>query len=189
MRGWCFVGSCSSAFSAVANASVTTHSSWPVIPFLGISALPHDPALKHITVRSKEKPAGVNRLARPPRSLFRPHWPRRCRAWLRIPVFQMTAALARCPSARDSRSAVGRGLPGVRSARVRAVANVASEFSVQKVPPLFCATDRTRPNLGGSLGLVVSIKAFRQRANSEPCIRLYHLKLVRLFAAVLGLGS
>jgi hypothetical protein len=36
VRGWCFSGSCSSAMIAVANASVTTHSSWPVIPFLGI---------------------------------------------------------------------------------------------------------------------------------------------------------
>jgi hypothetical protein len=38
--GWCFGGSCSSATNAVANASVTTHSSWPVIPFLGISPSP-----------------------------------------------------------------------------------------------------------------------------------------------------
>ena len=41
-RGWCFAGSCSSATSAVASASVITHSSWPVIPFfdiLRISAL------------------------------------------------------------------------------------------------------------------------------------------------------
>src|SRR6266851_7472548 len=58
VRGWCCGGSCSNAISAVANASVTTHSSWPVIPFLGISPLPHDPALKHITIQSKEKPAG-----------------------------------------------------------------------------------------------------------------------------------
>src|ERR1700682_2381014 len=36
VRGWCFGGSCSSATSAVAKASVTTHSSRPVIPFLGI---------------------------------------------------------------------------------------------------------------------------------------------------------
>src|SRR6266403_1878598 len=41
-RGWCCGGSCSSATSAVANASVITHSSWPVIPFLGIGPLPHD---------------------------------------------------------------------------------------------------------------------------------------------------
>src|ERR1700704_2497773 len=40
MRGWCFAGSCSSATSAVANASVTTHSSWPVIPFFGIRSSP-----------------------------------------------------------------------------------------------------------------------------------------------------
>src|SRR6266404_8191669 len=39
-RGWCFGGSCSSATSAVANASVTTHSSWPVIPFFGIRSSP-----------------------------------------------------------------------------------------------------------------------------------------------------
>jgi hypothetical protein len=31
-------GNCSSAISAVANASVITHSSWPVIPFLGIES-------------------------------------------------------------------------------------------------------------------------------------------------------
>src|SRR5665647_74309 len=36
VRGWCFAGSCSSATSAVARASVITHSSWPVIPFFGI---------------------------------------------------------------------------------------------------------------------------------------------------------
>ena len=37
----CWVGSsCSSAISAVANASVTTHSSWPVIPFFGMRT-PH----------------------------------------------------------------------------------------------------------------------------------------------------
>src|ERR1700738_2265229 len=39
VRGWCFGGSCSSAIGAVANASVTTHSSWPVIPFLGIQTV------------------------------------------------------------------------------------------------------------------------------------------------------
>ena len=34
----CWVGSsCSSATSAVASASVTTHSSWPVIPFFGMA--------------------------------------------------------------------------------------------------------------------------------------------------------
>jgi hypothetical protein len=37
--------------------------------------------------------------------------------------------------------------------------------------------------------LVISIKAFGQRANSEPRIRLHYLKLVRLFAAVLSSGS
>ena len=31
--GWCFGGSCSSATSAVAKASVMPHPSWPVIPF------------------------------------------------------------------------------------------------------------------------------------------------------------
>src|SRR5260370_5477063 len=41
--GWCFGGSCSSAISAVANASVITHSSWPVIPFLGITTPRHGP--------------------------------------------------------------------------------------------------------------------------------------------------
>src|ERR1700753_910270 len=39
-RGWCFSGSCSSATSAVASASVKTHSSWPVIPFFGMSCFP-----------------------------------------------------------------------------------------------------------------------------------------------------
>src|SRR5229473_1541078 len=38
--GWCFGGSCSSATSAVAKASVMTHPSWPVIPCLGISPSP-----------------------------------------------------------------------------------------------------------------------------------------------------
>src|SRR6266403_5615318 len=38
--GWCFGGSCSSATSAVAKASVMTHPSWPVIPFFGISPSP-----------------------------------------------------------------------------------------------------------------------------------------------------
>jgi hypothetical protein len=32
-----------------------------VIPFLGISPLPHDPAPQHITVQSKEKLASVSR--------------------------------------------------------------------------------------------------------------------------------
>jgi hypothetical protein len=35
-------GNCSSAISAVANASVITHSSWPVIPFLGIESVLFD---------------------------------------------------------------------------------------------------------------------------------------------------
>lgn len=59
--------------------------------------------------------------------------------------------------------------------------------SIQKISPLFRATERASPNFGG--GLVVSIKAFGQRANGEPCIRLYYLYFVRLLAAVLDFGS
>jgi hypothetical protein len=63
---------------------------------------------------------------------------------------------------------------------------VGTAGSVQKISPLFGATDRARPNLGGSL--VVGIKAFGQSTNGEPCIRLNHFNLVRLSAPVLGFG-
>src|SRR5258708_34335074 len=130
---------------------------------------------KHITVQSKEKPAGVNRLARSPALAFQAALASALLGLVADPRFSGDGSAGTLPIRETFPKRCWARSTGVRAARQRAVANVASEFSVEKVPPLFCATDRTRPNLGRSLGLIVSIKAFRRRASSESCIRLYYL--------------
>src|SRR6516162_5713850 len=61
VEGWCFGGSCSSAINAVANASVITHSSWPVIPFLGIvTVLSPSPATRSHPVQEHFDQARAN---------------------------------------------------------------------------------------------------------------------------------
>src|SRR5215831_5334175 len=65
-RGWCFEGSCSSATKAVARASVTTHSSWPVTPFLGIG-VPHIVVAALTLARSGFRCHDVVRGSRPER--------------------------------------------------------------------------------------------------------------------------
>ena len=77
-RGWCCGGSCSSATSAVANASVTTHSSWPVIPFLGISppqrlvSPVNGPASREISADSEMKASKTVHPTRDARKLRKP---------------------------------------------------------------------------------------------------------------------
>src|SRR5258706_10795813 len=75
---WCCGGSCSSATSAVANASVTTHSSWPVIPFLGISppqrlvSPVNGPASREISADSEMKASKTVHPTRDARKLRKP---------------------------------------------------------------------------------------------------------------------